>query len=297
MNQSSREKIALIVFSIAVVLFFAAVITYIVIAHSWNLAARTIDEHRGAMEGYTVFVYAGNQEPTEKQEDTDEALPALLGGDSDEPSAHGGLLQDETQMDASVTESTGGYPVDVDMSAESSDGGGDASSPSAVEDSVGQEEYVSVESVEDSYRSKDAAVLTVDISDPSRYEGDDIYLVDGRRIGVFYVAEGSSLIQLIERVEYFSQHDIDFLLCLTDDSDFIELDSSRIGAVLAIGPDAGLPSEVSPSRTVYFGAPEIGKVGAILISPDGVVSSKVHSTTPKIVQSEDSEDLEPSEEG
>ena len=61
MNQSSREKIALIAFSIAVVFFFVAVITYIVIAHSWNLAARTIDEHRGAMEGYTVFVYAGNQ--------------------------------------------------------------------------------------------------------------------------------------------------------------------------------------------------------------------------------------------
>lgn len=295
MNQSSREKIALIVFSIAVVLFFVAVITYIVIAHSWNLAARTIDEHRGAMEGYTVFVYEGNQEPAETQEEADGAALSGLGRESNGSTSDGESFQDETQSDGLAADSTGGDPVDVDMPAGSSDENGDASASSATEDSAEQAETVSIEAVEESYRSKEAAVLAVDITDPARYEGDDIYLVKGTRVGIFYMPEGSSLVQLAERVEYFSQHDVDFLLCLTDNPDFIALDSSRISAVLAIGPDAGLPNEVPPSRTEFFEASEIGKVGAILISPDGVVSSKVHSTNPKIVHSEESENPEASE--
>lgn len=286
MNQSSREKIALIVFSIAVVAFFIAVITYMVLAHSWNLAARSIDEHRGAMEGYTVLVYAGNQEAVEQQDDTDDSLPMVLGGESEGSSLEEGSLQDEGQSGDPVPESTGEDAVDSDVPGESADR---AEQSSGSEDPDAQGGAVSVDSVAESYRSKEAAVLTVDIVDPSRYEGDDIYLVGGRRIGIFYAAEGTSLIQLIEHVEYFSQHDVDFLLCLTDDPDFIALESSRIGAVLSIGPDAGLPEEALSGRTVYFVAPEIGKVGAILISPDGVVSTKLHSTNPKTAESEESE--------
>lgn len=297
MNQSSREKIALIVFSIAVVFFFVAVIAYIVIAHSWNLAARSIDEHRGAMEGYTVFVYAGNQDPAEQQDDVGDALPLLLDGESGESDSDGESLLEQGQSDDSVPDDVQDVPVDVDAQNDSSNEDGDASGSSGAEEPESQEEAVSVDSVAESYKSKEAAVLTLDTANPSRYEGDDIYLVDGKRIGIFYTAEGASLIQLIERVEYYSRHDVDFLLCLTDDSDFIASDSSRIGAVLAIGPDAGLPDEVSPGRTVYSVAPETGKVGAILISPDGVVSSKVHSTVPKIVQSEESEDSQALREG
>ncbi|MGN0262338.1 MAG: hypothetical protein ACI4B9_05800, partial [Eggerthellaceae bacterium] len=187
MNQSSREKIALIVFSIAVAAFFIAVITYMVLAHSWNLAARSIDEHRGAMEGYTVFVYAGNQEPTEQQEDADDSLPMVLGGESEGSSSEEGSLQGEGQSDESVPESGGNDVVDDDIPSESAQ---DAEQTSDSEDSGIQEE-VSVDSVAESYRSKEAAVLTVDIANPSRFEGDDIYLVGGMRIGIFYAAEGT----------------------------------------------------------------------------------------------------------
>lgn len=235
MKQESREKIALIVFSITVVVFFVAVIAYMIVAHQWNIAARSIDEHRGSMEGYTVFVYAGDQDS------------------------------------ASVQDS--GQPDDSSGSS----------------DDVACSEPVSVAQVEASYLSKGAQVMVIDSLDPTEYEGDDIFVVGDKRVGVFYAEEGTSLDQLIVLVEDFCCHDVDFLLCLTDDASFIKHDPSGIDAVLALGDGASLPDEENAGRAHYTVCPDQSSVGVIMLSPDGVVSSKVHSTAPGV------EDEEPAE--
>lgn len=221
MKQDSREKIALIVFSITVVIFVAAVIAYMVVAHSWNIAARSIDEHRGSMEGYTVFLYPGDQPAGSKESNASDSSQSKVSGSA-----------------------------------------------------------VSVDAVKESYLAKGAQVLVVDSLDPSAYEGDDIYSVGGKRAGVFFVGEGDSLEDLIVTVEGFSRHKVDFLLCIATDPDFVLHDSSGIDAVLIVGEDASIPEKEESKKTLFALCPQEGSVGAIMLSPDGVVSSKSHAEDP-----------------
>lgn len=62
MEKSFREKIALAVFLVLVVLSLFGLGWYILAGHSWNVAASTIDDTVGEMEGYTAIIYPGTIE-------------------------------------------------------------------------------------------------------------------------------------------------------------------------------------------------------------------------------------------
>lgn len=59
MSNGTREKQALGVFLLLIVLSTFGIAWYMVAGHSWNVAASSIDEKVGQMEGYTSIVYAG----------------------------------------------------------------------------------------------------------------------------------------------------------------------------------------------------------------------------------------------
>ena len=59
MKQSTREKIALVVFLALIVSTLAGIGAYLHVGHSWNQAAISIDSASGDMEGYTAIVYRG----------------------------------------------------------------------------------------------------------------------------------------------------------------------------------------------------------------------------------------------
>lgn len=63
MSTQSREKQALGVFALLIVLSLAGLGWYLVAGHSWNVAASSIDEKVGQMDGYTAIVYAGTVLP------------------------------------------------------------------------------------------------------------------------------------------------------------------------------------------------------------------------------------------
>lgn len=66
MEKSLREKIALAVFLLLIVLSLIGLGWYILAGHSWNVAASTIDDTVGEMEGYTAIVYPGTVDPSEE---------------------------------------------------------------------------------------------------------------------------------------------------------------------------------------------------------------------------------------
>ena len=59
MSNGTREKQALGVFLLLIVLSTFGIAWYMVAGHSWNVAASSIDEKVGQMEGYTSIVYVG----------------------------------------------------------------------------------------------------------------------------------------------------------------------------------------------------------------------------------------------
>lgn len=59
MSSETREKQALVVFLLLIVLGMSGLVWYLFAGHSWNVAASNIDDSVGQMEGYTAILYAG----------------------------------------------------------------------------------------------------------------------------------------------------------------------------------------------------------------------------------------------
>ncbi len=59
MSSEMREKQALVVFALLIVLGMSGLIWYLFAGHSWNVTASNIDDSVGQMEGYTAILYAG----------------------------------------------------------------------------------------------------------------------------------------------------------------------------------------------------------------------------------------------
>ena len=54
-----REKIALLILFVLAILGLGALVGYIHLGHSWNLAASSIDDATGTIDGYAVVLYEG----------------------------------------------------------------------------------------------------------------------------------------------------------------------------------------------------------------------------------------------
>ena len=59
MKKRTREKVALLVFALLVVLGGSVLLRYFETGRSWNVAASVVDDAFGQMKGYTAIVYDG----------------------------------------------------------------------------------------------------------------------------------------------------------------------------------------------------------------------------------------------
>lgn len=78
MASRTREKLALLVFALLILLGLAGVAWYLVVGHSWNVAASNIDDSVGQMEGYTAIVYAGTTLPEKTASSTSKGTTASI---------------------------------------------------------------------------------------------------------------------------------------------------------------------------------------------------------------------------
>lgn len=282
MSSRSREKIALVVFMVLIVLSLCGLGWYLVAGHSWNVAASNIDDTFGSMEGYTAIVYPGTRtekpkvdEGTGLSQETGESSPSgsdALGGDAASDS------KDSTSLSGTSEET---QPVEESASSESSstlgDGGvgtADSSDASASRTASSAVEPLDVNDVEKSYEDKSATVFALDTADLGRYEEGTILRKGSHRFGVFSVDEPTSSIILEKKIAYFERYKVDFIVVLTSDKKYVE-NMAGIDIVICTQDEELFVMGETVGSTFYVDAPEIGKVGAILISPSNVVSAKV----------------------
>ena len=124
------------------------------------------------------------------------------------------------------------------------------------------------------YKEKGANVLRIDVLHPEIYDGGDIYLIGHKRIGLFYVSDETTKRDLREQVEYYFEHAVDHMVFITEDSEFIQDSKYRPDIVISIGANEDVRFGTTIDGTYYSHVPSVGKVGAILISPDNIISSK-----------------------
>lgn len=130
MSNGTREKQALGVFLLLIVLSTFGIAWYMVAGHSWNVAASSIDEKVGQMEGYTSIVYAGtlpvqaDAKTLDSQNGSDAQLEDGVG------SADAAEKADEGALGSG---STSASPTSSDAAASASSSGGSVASSSADE--------------------------------------------------------------------------------------------------------------------------------------------------------------------
>ena len=100
MSSETREKQALVVFLLLIVLGMSGLVWYLFAGHSWNVAASNIDDSVGQMEGYTVILYAGTM--PEKSSSTAKSTsladsPGNVSADAQKSSSNGVDLIDPEQ--------------------------------------------------------------------------------------------------------------------------------------------------------------------------------------------------------
>lgn len=298
MSVTSREKIALLVFAGLIVLSLCGLGWYILAGHSWNVAASNLDDTFGSMEGYTAIVYPGTADPAvaaaAKQDQATKGSGASTtpaptsapegAGLGEEPLGAGAPLDGAQAPDGEKSADQGreadtpkepldvsGTPLahtDADASTEPK------STPDASTDAAKKKKALDVADAQKSYEDKGATVFALDTKNLDTYEEGVILKKGEHRFGVFSVARPASSIMLEKQIAYFKRHQVDFVVALVDDKERVK-DVEGIDIVLSTQDEDLFVMGETTNGTFYVDAPELGSVGAIIISPHNVVSAKV----------------------
>lgn len=273
MAERSREKIALVIFVVLMMLGLFVASSYIIASHSLNFAATHIDDMVGNMEGYTVIVFDG----TLSEQDLERA------------EADGALSEEDPDSDVSDNDSTaqddaaGANPVASADSASASEKGSsddasdyDGSNGQTDSSSESSSPLVTAQEVGTSYRDKGANVFELDTAHPEKYRDGALMKRGGTVIGVFSVEVLTTRAEVESMVKYFQIHDAAYVIAVVPYG--TTLRSTEGVDVVVTTDDASASSLGSQTDNTYFvQAPKVGSVGAVLITPSNIVSSKVVS--------------------
>lgn len=267
----SREKIALAVFVALVIVSMSGLGLYLLMGHSWNVTASNIDDTFGSMKGYTAIIYSGTHDEKAR-------LTTPPSEPSSAPPPHSTYSQTKT---SSSSNGSKGSPQGAseqslagDKTQDTSQGSTDISVDNSSSSSNNTKQPLSLDTVEQNYLDKSAAVCKLDTFNQQKYF-DGMILKEGQhRFGIFTVDQEASPESLEKQVNYFKQQKVDFIIAITAHRAPL-VGVSGIDIVIATADDTGLVMGQSSGGTFYVDTPELGRVGAILISPSNVVSAKV----------------------
>ena len=215
MKKRTREKVALLVFALLVVLGGSVLLRYFETGRSFNMAATAVDDAFGQMSGYTAIVFDGTYDVLDALRPT--KLPSVDGGAEERPETLGEMVAAELAR----------LPLSM------------------------RERPVYASDVRSFYEEKGAGVLTLNVDDLARYEKPRFLMAGDRKIGVVavdYYASARQLKKLHDELASAGAESfvclVPRLSCLADTADFnvvIVTDASQA----APGRGAGAGSAMS----------------------------------------------------
>lgn len=250
MKKVAREKAALVVFFLLGVSVLGIAIAYIcTLGHSLNVAASSIDDAAGNLDGYTALVYEGTAESRrETVVDTTGVKDGKLTPRS--------LNKESTQKSAEKKdELSASQASDVAKEGEGSDA-------------------VSLFSLRCSYVEKQASVIVVDVADPSRYNERTVVRADGRTFGFVSIDEVTAQQSyLAKRIADYKELGVDLVVCVTKDLSLLE--SYKGASIVISSQDEGLSPHGALVKGVFYDdAALVGQVGTVLVPPSRTITAK-----------------------
>lgn len=245
----SREKAAL---GVAVALALAGLgvlLAYIfTVGHSLNVAASSIDDATGSLDGYTVLLCEGT---AEDQRETVVDTSTLEGGVSSRL-----LNKQSSPLGAPDDE------VSADEAAPGSSGEDQDARP------------VSLPALAKSYVDAQAKVIVVDVVDLGAYNERYIVRAAGRTYGFVSIDEVTAQGGYFhKRVADYRDLGVDIVVCVV--SDISLLDDYEGADIVISTQDEGLSSGGAlVDGSFYMDAALKGRVGTVLVSPSRTITAK-----------------------
>lgn len=242
MKKRTREKVALLVFALLVVLGGSVLLRYFETGRSFNMAATAVDDAFGQMSGYSAIVFDGTYDVLDALRPT--KLPSVDGGESARPESLGEMVAGELSR----------LPLSM------------------------RERPVYASDVRSFYEEKGAGVLTLNLDDLSRYEKPRILMAGNRRIGVVAVDYYASARQLEALRKEMEDAGAESLVCLVPRLSCLA-SVEGFNVVIVTDDDQSEPGKGEGEGAAHIMyAPEREQVGVVLLTALNVPSSKVYAS-------------------
>lgn len=280
MEKTFREKVALVVFALLVVVTGIVLVGYFSTGRSWTIAATFVDDTVGEMDGYSVILFNGVLDPKKAASKATGPVGDLK-------------VAEVTGPDGNVIEIVEGNIVETEDAAQAEIQAADpgvANNLLDPENSIGLRivsmypgrlsasfDGVFVSDVSDLYERKGAGVVSLNLSDPDHYLDPTVLRSGSKRIGVFSTKSylSSRALDAIERT--FDEQDVNVTVCITPRLALLS-DYDAIDVVILTTPI----EDQSPLYRSRVGddaflvqAPVKGEVGMVILSTNDVPTSRV----------------------
>lgn len=282
MQKTSREKIALVVFVALAVLSLCGLGAYIFAGHSWNIAATSLDDTLGEMEGYTAIMFSPSAASGAEGASDKGGGSAAEGSDGVSGAGKEGGSASDAAKASNASEDGSASNAGEDGSSAAAAGGSSAArddgSPfrSLASSAGSAASKVDLDKLRQTYEDNGAAVLVLDVDSLAAYREGSILKRGDRRIGVMSVDDSVTQLDVVSTMRQFAEAEVDFTVVVTPDKWKVQ----RLGGIdiVICTDDEGLPAMGQTENDTFFvDSPSAGHAGVILISPSNVVSAKVVS--------------------
>lgn len=211
MLKSAREKIAIAVFILLLLGGLGLCIAYISgVGHNLNVAASTIDDAAGELEGYSAFVYKGTAQPvaapTDPSNPSAPSDPATSQTDTSVSSA----LNQKAQSDGEVT------PEDETAEAQFDE------EEQGADEQTSDKEPLTLASLRTSYLDKDAACYELAVDNPHAYDAYTVVRVGKFSFGLITLHADDTPETVLARVTEYKQAEVDFILAITPSLELLQ---------------------------------------------------------------------------
>lgn len=240
MKKRTREKVALLVFALLVILGGSVLLRYFETGRTWNVTATVVDDAFGQMQGYTAVVFDGTYDAI----DALRPVPAPTADDAGKPASVGSMVAAELAK----------LPLSL------------------------RERPVYSSDVRSMYEDKGAGVITLDINDLERYQDPIVLSADGRRIGIVSIDYYATRKQIARLQTELRDAGADALVCLTPRLSCLATTAGFEAVVVTDDSEAtpGKGEDADGTHIMY--APERDSVGVVVLTSLNVPSSKVYAS-------------------
>jgi hypothetical protein len=255
MNKQTREKIALLVFAILVILGGSILLRYFETGRTFNVAASAVDDAFGQMSGYTALVFDGTVQNTE-----------------------GGTPIEQPEAGASVEGSSGETEADAAQTYNPTSVGDMVAYELSKLPLVMRERPVYTSDVREIYEEKGAGAVTLNLKPTDRYATPLVMNAGDKKVGVVSIDYYASNQKLKQLQTTLKDEGAQVLVAIVPRLSFAE---SLTGFNVVIVSDdsqaeAGTSKMVDNALVMY--SPQQNEVGVILLSGANVASSKVYAS-------------------